>query len=84
MIQAAENLRMANPNEKHTENVPGQFYVDMNCIICDQCFDQAPDIFAPTEDHDHAYVHRQPKTEGEIETAIEAMEGCPVEAIGME
>ena len=34
------------------------------------------------EDEGHAYVSRQPASPEEEEQCIEALEGCPVEAIG--
>ena len=30
----------------------------------------------------HSYVHKQPETEEDIALCMEALEGCPVEAIG--
>jgi ferredoxin len=34
------------------------------------------------DDRGYSFVHRQPKTEAEKDQCLEAMEGCPVEAIG--
>ena len=42
----------------------------------------APKNFAMHEDDGHAFVSAQPKTPEEEEACKEAMEGCPVEAIG--
>jgi ferredoxin len=73
---------MANKNEKQPDNVPGQWYVDTNCISCGQCSEYAPSVFKPDESHDHNYVYRQPETEQEIIAAREAKESCPTDSIG--
>lgn len=74
---------MANPNDRFEDNVPGAFYVDYQCIGCGLCAQVAPAFFQESEEGDHHHVHRQPVTEGELELAREALEGCPVEAIGV-
>ena len=71
----------SNAVPRYDDNVPGPWYVNEECIFCDQCFGTAPDHFRPSDDFDHAIVYKQPETEEEIETATEAMEGCPTEAI---
>jgi ferredoxin len=73
---------MAELTDKHSENVPGPFFTDSNCIFCDMCLEIAPSVFKATEDFDHAYVFRQPTNTEEVELAREALERCPVEAIG--
>jgi len=73
---------MAEVTDKFPDNVPGPFYVDTQCILCDLCSETAPDFFAESEEGDHDYVHTQPSTDEEIALCIEAMELCPVEAIG--
>jgi ferredoxin len=82
---------MADPNEKYEDNVGGfiiahgkkvSFYVDKECIICSVCSDAAPKNFKASDDGDHDYVYKQPETEEELEMCYEAMECCPVEAIG--
>jgi len=73
---------MADIDEKTEKNVPGKFYVDSNCIDCDLCRDSAPDFFARDDDEGVSYVCKQPETDAEVEICVEAMEGCPVQAIG--
>jgi ferredoxin len=74
---------MANPSNKYDENKPGKFYVDRECIACDACVLSAPDNFGMDEDDGHAFVKKQPEAGSpEEEHCREAMEGCPVEAIG--
>ena len=72
---------MADKNNKHPENVPGPYYVDTECINCDACVLAAENHFKLLDDG-HAYVFRQPATTEEKEACEEALESCPVEAIG--
>lgn len=73
---------MADVEDKNPENVEGQFYVDEQCIDCDLCREHAPDNFQREEDEGYSYVYKQPETDLEVELCMEALEGCPVEAIG--
>ena len=73
---------MADKSAKWEQNTPGKFYVDDQCIACDACVTEAPRFFAMNDEEGHAYVTLQPKNEEEIKNAIEALEACPVEAIG--
>jgi ferredoxin len=73
---------MADNTDKVESNVEGPWYVDANCIDCDLCRQTAPDNFERNEDEGYSYVAKQPETPGEIELCQEALEECPVEAIG--
>ena len=73
---------MADVADKWPENVTGKFYVDEQCIDCDLCRETAPDYFMRNEDGGYSYVYKQPTTDDGIEQCMEALEGCPVEAIG--
>ena len=73
---------MAELENKYSENVPGKFYVDDQCIDCDLCRETAPANFTRSDDGGYSYVYKQPDTPEEEAKCIEAMEGCPVEAIG--
>ena len=73
---------MADKSKKFSENVAGRFYVDKECIACDACILAAPDYFKMHEDDGHAYVTKQPDSPEAEAQCKEAMEGCPVEAIG--
>ena len=64
------------------ENVPGKYYVDDSCIDCDVCRQTAPDNFGHNEDEGYSFVVKQPENPDEEELCQEAMEACPVEAIG--
>ncbi len=72
----------ADPNARVTENAPGPFYVDRTCIDCDVCRDAAPENFTRSFKHAYSYVGKQPETETERRACQEALEACPVDAIG--
>ncbi len=73
---------MADNTDKVEGNVDGQFYVDSNCIDCDLCRQTAPDNFERNEDEGFTFVNKQPESEDEVQSCMDAMEECPVEAIG--
>ncbi|MDK2971343.1 MAG: ferredoxin [Candidatus Sumerlaeota bacterium] len=73
---------MADFEARLSENVPGKFYVDDQCIDCDACRATAPDNFARDEEKGYSYVCKQPENETEEQLCMDALEGCPVEAIG--
>jgi ferredoxin len=73
---------MADREDKNSENVAGKFYVDSQCIDCDLCRETAPNNFKRSDDEGYSYVFKQPANDEEIAQCREAMEGCPVEAIG--
>ena len=73
---------MADPKNKWPDNVPGKFYVDKECILCSVCADAAPNNFKMSDDEDHDVVFKQPENPEEVSQCYEAMENCPVEAIG--
>lgn len=67
---------------KWPQNAPGPFFVDQSCIACDACCLTAPQNFKMHEIEGHAYVAKQPETPEEEALCQQALEGCPVEAIG--
>ena len=75
---------MADKNEMWPENVTGKFFVDEQCIDCDLCRETAPDYFTRNDDGGYSYVYSQPDADDEdaLDLCLEALEGCPVEAIG--
>ncbi len=73
---------MANKKEKWDQNAKGKFYVDQTCIACDACVTTSPNNFSMNEDDGHAFLSKQPASPEEEDLCREAMEGCPVEAIG--
>ena len=73
---------MADLENRYDDNVAGEFYVDDQCIDCDLCRETATDNFTRNEDGGYSYVYKQPTTPEERALCEEAMEVCPVEAIG--
>ena len=73
---------MADLEDKNPESVAGKFYVDSQCIDCDLCRETAPDNYARSDEEGYSYVYKQPGNEEEVALCMEALEGCPVEAIG--
>ena len=73
---------MADKSNKWESNVAGKFYIDQQCIDCDLCRETAPAFFSRNDEGGHSYVSKQPATDEEVALCKEAMEGCPVEAIG--
>jgi len=75
-------IHMADVANKYPENITGKFFVDDQCIDCDLCRETAPANFTRNDDGGHSYVFKQPESPEEEALCKEAMEGCPVEAIG--
>lgn len=73
---------MAEAENKYEENASGKYYVDDQCIDCDLCRETAPENFTRNDDGGYSYVCKQAENEEEENLCKEAMEGCPVEAIG--
>jgi len=73
---------MANPNDKAQKNISGKFYVDNSCVGCGQCLSIASDCFAEDPDAGGIYVKQQPTSAASIAACQEAINSCPVEAIG--
>ena len=73
---------VADPKDKLSENVVGRYYVDVQCIDCDVCRVTAPANFQRDEAKGYSFVFRQPGNVEEEAQCQEAMDSCPVEAIG--
>jgi len=73
---------MADIKNKVPENAEGPFFVDDSCIDCDTCRCISPGNFRRSDEHGYSYVYRQPTTEEERELVEEAIDCCPVGAIG--
>jgi ferredoxin len=71
---------MADREDKVPESVPGPFYVDTSCIQCGNCAEVAPENF--TQGEELYYVYKQPDNDEEFESCQQALEECPVDAIG--
>ncbi len=73
---------MADSKDKVPDNVAGAWYVDRQCIDCDLCRTTAPQNFKQNPDEGYSYVFKQPENDEEAKLCQEAMDECPVEAIG--
>lgn len=73
---------MASVADKYTDNVPGKFYTDSQCIDCDLCRQTAPEFFDRNAEKGYSFVSKQPTTPEEIALCQQAVDECPVEAIG--
>lgn len=73
---------MADSTSKVPGTVAGRFYVDTNCIDCDLCRQTAPENFDRNEDEGYSFVKQQPQDETQEKACRDALEECPVEAIG--
>ena len=73
---------MADPKDRWEDSAEGAFYVDKQCILCGVCTDVAPNNFKESEDGEHEICFKQPENDEEMAQCRQAMEECPVEAIG--
>ncbi len=73
---------MANKDDRYADNAAGKFFVDTQCIDCDVCRVTAPNNFRRNEDKGYSFVYKQPESPEEEAQCQEAMDSCPVEAIG--
>ena len=73
---------MAFVKDKLPDNVPGKYYVDRQCIDCDVCRDTSPAHFTRNDENGYSYVYKQPDSLEEEALCQEALNACPVEAIG--
>ncbi|MCB1215689.1 MAG: ferredoxin [Deltaproteobacteria bacterium] len=73
---------MADKEDKLPNQPEGKFYVDSQCIDCNLCRETAPENFKRDDDNGYSFVYKQPEGEEEEKLCMEALESCPVEAIG--
>ncbi|MEM7010107.1 MAG: ferredoxin [Verrucomicrobiota bacterium] len=73
---------MAEQETKWEDNVIGAYYVDEQCIDCDLCREIAPKNFTRSDEGGYSFVYKQPTDNDERGQCEEALDGCPVEAIG--
>jgi ferredoxin len=76
-----EEKPMADKAKTWPQNAPGPFYVDHNCIACDTCCSIAPKHFQ-MQAKGHSMVVQQPQNAEEAALCNEALQNCPVDAIG--
>jgi hypothetical protein len=62
------------PCERHSKNVPGDFYVeDEMCLTCCLAEGEAPDLIGFHDNSGHCYFKKQPTTPEEVDRAIMAL-----------
>ena len=71
---------MAHIDQRRSQNVAGDFYVDSTCIDCDTCRWMAPDIFHRADSQ--SAVHHQPTSPTQRQEALQALLACPTASIG--
>jgi ferredoxin len=73
---------MADPTDRVPGQPLGRYYVDTQCIDCDLCRETAPANFMRNDTEGFSYVFKQPGTSEEETLCKDALDNCPVEAIG--
>jgi ferredoxin len=71
---------MAQLNQRRSQNVSGDFYVDTTCIDCDTCRWMAPEVFH--EAGGQSAVYHQPTSETQRLRSLQALLSCPTSSIG--
>ena len=71
---------MAQIQQRRSQNVAGDFYVDNTCIDCDTCRWMAPEIFHRVDSQ--SAVLAQPTHDKEYLQALQALLSCPTASIG--
>ena len=75
-------LPMAEVSGKHPLNAAGPYYIDDQCSECASCLGVAPNHIQRDPDSGQSYFAKQPQNDAERIVCQEALESCPVEAIG--
>lgn len=71
---------MADLNQRRSQNVSGDFYVDRSCIDCDTCRWMTPEVFHRAGEQ--SAVYHQPTAEKERLRSLQALLSCPTSSIG--
>ncbi len=71
---------MAHLQQRRSQNVSGDFYVDSTCIDCDTCRWMVPEVFH--SDGGQSAVYHQPTSEAERLRSLQALLACPTASIG--
>jgi ferredoxin len=72
---------MADPEQRWPDNAPGAYFVDDHCIDCDLCRTTAPRNFRRSTGG-YSFVGQQPASPSETAEVRQALQECPVSAIG--
>jgi len=71
---------MAHLQQRHPQNINGDFYVDTTCIDCDTCRWMTPEVFH--REAEQSVVYHKPVDETERLRAMQALLSCPTASIG--
>lgn len=71
---------MATLQQRRSQNVAGDFYVDSTCIDCDTCRWMTPEVF--NRQAGQSAVYHQPTTALERLKSLQALLACPTASIG--
>lgn len=71
---------MAHLNQRRSQNISGEFYVDQTCIDCDTCRWMTPEVFYRAGEL--SAVYHQPDSDVERLRAMQALLACPTASIG--
>ncbi len=75
---------MADASAKVPENVEGPYFVDESCTACETCIEEAPGNFKMKNNGEYAFAYKQPENDDEEIQCENALNICPVGAIGKE
>lgn len=73
---------MADQKKKTGNNVPGRYYVDLECVGCGVCLETAPAAFRADTIEGLSHVFKQPESDQERSQCQDALKSCPAETIG--
>ena len=79
-LATENNFTMAHLNQRRSQNISGDFYVDSTCIDCDTCRWMTPEVFDRAGDQ--SAVYHQPTTDKERLQSLQALLSCPTSSIG--
>jgi len=71
---------VAHLQQRRSQNVSGDFYVDSTCIDCDTCRWMVPEVFHSAGGQ--SAVYHQPTSETERLRSLQALLACPTASIG--
>ena len=72
---------MARPEQAHSANVPGPWFVDTRCIRCDSARNWAPGLIE-TDTAGRSFIARQPVGDDQQAALWRAAAACPTKSIG--
>ena len=75
---------MADKDCRLPDNAPGGSTWTTSASTATRAARPRPSFFARNDDKGYSFVHKQPTDEDGQELCLEALEGCPVEAIGQD